>query len=288
MKLYTIATGIAMALASACCFAEPVDRDLRWEPIDAKELIQQIRSTPIESKKHDLLIQRAHVSGLLHIAFEEYQKLRDVHQGQIWADVWLAVCGMRYQRRTDARGSGIFSAPQPPLGKEWTEYHGFKMDQLLEDTFKAAQQKLGSHPLFLRLRAEYLGHTGLARKGEVIDLLRRSAHLDPSDADTWYSLASKMYADYIMERMKTKKDSPGRLREIEAAARRAVSLDPSHFSAHCTLTYALYEQKRYKEALQVAERAVTLVPNLQKVAPLTHRGITGMVDWLRKQVEAGR
>lgn len=287
MKLYTIATGIAMALASACCLAEPV-RDLRWEPIDAKELVQQIRSTPIESKKHDLLIRRAHVSGLLHTAFEEYQKLREVHQGQIWADVWLAVCGMRYQRRTDARGSGIFSAPQPSLGKEWTKDYGFKMDRLLEDTFRAAQQKLGSHPLFLRLRAEYLSHTGLARKGEVIDLLRRSAHLDPSDVDTWYSLASEMYADYIMERMKTKKDSPSRLREIEAAARRAVSLDPSHFSAHCTLTYALYEQKRYREALQEAEKAVAVVPNLRKVAPLNHRGITGMVDWLRKQVEAGR
>ena len=288
MKLYAIATGIAIALASACCFAEPVVRDLRWEPIDTKGLIQQMHNTPIASRKHDLLITRAYVSRLLHIAFEEYLKLRDVHRGQIWADVWLAVCGMRYQRRTDARGSGIFSAPQPSLSKEWTKDHGFKMDELLGDIFRAAQQKLGSHPLFLRLRAEYLRHTGLARKGEVIDLLRRSAHVDPSDADTWRELASEMYADYIMERIRTHKDSPSRLREIEAAARRAVSLDPSHFSAHCTLTYALYEQKRYKEALQVAEKAVTLVPNLQKVSPLNHQGITGMAGWLRKQLAAGR
>lgn len=286
MNLYTIATGIAMAFASACCFAEPV-RDLRWEPIDAKELVQQIRSTPIESKKHDLLIRRAHVSGLLHIAFEEYQKLREVHQGQIWADVWLAVCGMRYQIR-HGKGSGIFSAPQPSLDKEWTRDYGFKIDRLVENAFKAAQQKLGSHSVFLRLRAEYLYYTGLGSEKEIIDLLRRAVKMDPSDGDAWTELARWMYADYIIERMKTKKDSPSRLREIEAAARRAVSIDPSCFSAHCTLTYALYEQKRYKEALQVAEKAVAVVPNLRKVAPLNHRGITGMVDWLRKQVEAGR
>jgi eukaryotic-like serine/threonine-protein kinase len=99
--------------------------------------------------------------------------------------------------------------------------------------------------------------TDPAPNRDAISLLERATALDPDDADTWAVLASRYYADGHY-------DSGGieELRRSEAAARRAMALDPNHVSAVSQLVALQLEAGgRLQDAHDSAMRLVEQRPD---------------------------
>jgi adenylate cyclase len=132
--------------------------------------------------------------------------------------------------------------------------------QLVRAEGRRAEQAPQPDALDLRLRATSLFFSSVAPEHTLVvrQLLRRSAALDPSSAETWARLAQIIASDYVNNWNDTTECELG---EAEEAVRAALLIDPNHALAHDANGLIRRARGEHHAALEAFSRAIELDRN---------------------------
>ena len=135
---------------------------------------------------------------------------------------------------------------------------------------------LEAYDLFLRGRSYLRGSKRTHLKAR--ELFDQAIALDPNFAAAYAEKSLTYFSGFIMPMSRDPKVVGGSL----AAAERAVALDPNLSLAHARLGWALFANRRHKEAIGAGRRAVALGPSDAE----SHAQLGNILNWTGRPGEA--